>query len=287
MLHEWDVDAPPDPLPPVVLSSRQALKIAEFVARQRHHASQLIVQSEFSSSQLTAIVETIGDWTGVLVDRPRDWPLVHEPTRTLLEMALESLEFAGFDELGYTDRQNREHSEVLRLLELIVSLTNVSLIASNRTDHCFALAPEQTCGIDTALGVSLDLDSIGYHPAYQKDSIFESHASLRTMLTSRHRRVCRQGGCEVCLESLRHWSSPVCLSLIFDPCHLPPTLVKVHQAGGTWAIITNRKMIRPIIRRAGENAFIEITSPRGSDVVLLTFGPSKACEALRDIYRWL
>ena len=287
MLHEWNVDAPPYPLPPVVLSSRQALKIADFVSQQRQDASQLIIQSEFSSSQLAAIVETIGDWTGVFVDRPRDWPIVHEPTRALLEMAMDSLELASCDDLDFMDRQDNEQSEVLRLLELIVSLTNVSLIASNRTDNCFSLTPEQACGIDTALGVSLDPDSIGYHPPYYKDYIFGAEADLRTMLTSPHRRVCRQGGCQVCLNSLRHWQSPVCLSLIFDPRHLPPTLVRVHQAGGTWAIITNRKMIRPIIRLAGEDATIEITSPRGSDLVLLTFGPSEACEALREIYRWI
>jgi len=287
MLHEWDVDAPPYPLPPVALSSRQALKIADFVSQQRHLANQLIVQSEFSSSQLSAIVETIGDWTGVFIDRPRDWPQVHKPTRTLLEMALDSLDFAGSDHVGFADRQNSEHNEILRLLGLIVSLTNVSLIATNRTNHCFTVSPERVCSIDTALGVSLDPDSFVCCPVYPKDSLFGSQENLRTLLVAHERRVCGQGGCDVCLESLRRRPSPVCLSLILDSCHLPPTLVKVHQAGATWAIITNRKMIRAIIRRAGEDSTIEVTSPRGCDVVLLTFGPSKACEALREIYRSL
>ncbi|MFW6114532.1 MAG: hypothetical protein ACOC7K_02210 [bacterium] len=95
MLHEWDVDTPPCPLPFVTLTSRQAMKIIEFDSEQRRQVNQLIVQSEFASSQLTAITETIGQWSGAYLERSTAWPTEHQPTKTLLEIAFDAIELAG------------------------------------------------------------------------------------------------------------------------------------------------------------------------------------------------
>lgn len=287
MLHEWDVAKPPYPLPPVVLSSRQAVKIADFVTHQRLHAYQLVVQSEFPSSQLTAIVETIGDWADVLVERRCDWPTDHAPTRALLEMAFDSLELPGACKPGLLICRKTVTHDVLTLLELVLSFTNVRMIHSARATACLDLSLAQALEIDFAMGVSLDPEAISSEPARENDPNFQAKSSLRTVLASRQRRLCRHGGCQDCLESLLRWNSPVCLSVIFNPRQLPSTFTPLRQAGATWAFITNREMIRPIIRLAGKDAELELTTLRNKKVALLTLGDKDACKSLHQIYRWL
>ncbi len=70
------------------------MKVAECVFEQHQHVNQLIVQSEFASSQLTAIAETIGDWTGAFLERGEAWPAEHKPTNALLEMAFDAFEMS-------------------------------------------------------------------------------------------------------------------------------------------------------------------------------------------------
>ena len=94
MLHEWDIDNPPFPLPPVSLTARRASKIAHWLHRHQHILASgevdLVIQSESASSQLAAISNTIENYLNGII-KNRDSAPPHRDTQVLLEMAFASL----------------------------------------------------------------------------------------------------------------------------------------------------------------------------------------------------
>lgn len=287
MLHEWDVDAPPFPLPFVTLASRQAIKIAEFVGEQYQHVNQLIVQSEFASSQLTAIAETIGGWTGAYLERKDIWPNEHQPTRTLLEMAIDA-----FDLGGHSDRRSLmvppgEDREAHQLINFVCSLANVTMLSSSRIPECYASKADQREQLDATLGICLNQNQRRYLPR-EKDSkayVKKIYFDLEFVLASREQRVCCRGGCPSCLEALEQVNMPVCLAAIFNQHHLPSTFDRVLEAGGNWAIITRRQMMDQIKRIVESHWEVQLTRRCGSDLGLITIGDAPVCDVLHEVYR--
>lgn len=287
MLHEWDVDAPPYHLPFVTLTSRQAVKIAEFVGEQYQYVNQLIVQSEFASSQLSAIAETIGGWTGAYLERASVWPTDHQPTKTLLEMAFDAIELCGHYKPRSRHIASGEDREVQQLIEFVCSLANVTMLASSRIQVCYTLTADRRSDIDASLGVCLKQDHRGYLP---RDNASEGygrtiHFDLEYVLASRQQRVCCQGGCSTCLETLKSCNMPFCLAVIFDQRHLPPTFEHVLEAGGNWVIITRRQMMGRIKGIGARHGKVQITRPCKSPFGLITIGDSPTCDVLHEIYR--
>ena len=88
MLHEWDVDVDDGLCRLVRLSVRQSLKLVEFALRNRDRCSRVIIQSEESSSQLTAISETLASWLDIPLLRAPDWKTVDADATTTLQMAI-------------------------------------------------------------------------------------------------------------------------------------------------------------------------------------------------------
>jgi hypothetical protein len=287
MLHEWDVDAPPFPLPFVTLTSRQATKIVEFVGQQHPHVNQLIVQSEFASSQLTAIAETIGDWTSAFLERGDVWPAEHKPTNALLEMAFDAFELSGQARPRFSVVRSSEDNHVLKLIEFVCSLANVVLIASSRIQECYTATPDRRGDIDASLGVCLEQEQLRYR---RRDNTSENggktiHLDLESVLASRERRVCCQGGCPSCLEAIEYCNMPVCLAVVMHQSHLPPTFEHVLEAGGNWAIVTRRQMMGRIKRTVGGHREVQITRRRESDFGLITIGDASICDVLHEVYR--
>jgi hypothetical protein len=200
-------------------------------------------------------------------------------------MAMDSFDLANSVGSEFVVRRRNRKCEVTRLLELIFSITNVAMIHSSRVRSCVESSIELGAALDTALGVSLDPWTSDYRPAAKlRCETQGGHVHLRETIRTRKPKVCRFGGCPKCLGSIVRWRSPVCVSLIFNPQHLPPTLLSALEAGVTWAIITNRTMIRPIIRLAGQDAEVTITPIRNHDLALLTCGDNKLCKELIDVY---
>lgn len=287
MLHEWDVDAPPDPLPFVTLTSRQAMKIAEFVGEQCQHVNQLIVQSEFASSQLAAIAETIGYWTGAYLERGDIWPNEHQPTKTLLEMAFDAMDLGRQRKphsQGVTSGEDREFQE---LIHLVCSLANVTMLSSSRIPDCYAITADRRSDLDATLGACLDLEQRRYWPREHDSELCVKPTcfDLRVFLSCRDRRVCCLGGCPTCLETLRQCNIPVCLAVIFDQRHLPPTFDRVLEAGGNWAIITRCEMMGQIKRIVESHWEVQLTRRRGNDLGLITIGSAFVCGVLHEVYR--
>jgi len=287
MLHEWSVDEPPQPLPFVTLTSRQALKVAEFVGEQYQHVNQLIVQTEFASSQLTAIAETIGRWTGAYLQRGKIWPNEYQPTKVLLEMAFDAIELGGHRKTKPQIGSSSKDREVRQLIDFVCSLSNVAMVSSSRIQECYVLTPDRRHDLDATLGVCLDQGQHRYSPR-AKDSEAGREAicfGLEYVLASRQRSVCCQGGCPTCLESLTQCNMPVCLAVVFDQRHLPPTFERVLEAGGNWAIITRRQMMGRIKRIAGRQSEVQLTRRRESDLGLITIGDAPICDMLHEVYR--
>ena len=88
MLHEWDVDFDDGRCRLVRLSVRQSLKLVEFVLRNRARCSRVIIQSEESSSQLTAISETLAASLDIPLLQTSDWKTVDADATTTLQMAI-------------------------------------------------------------------------------------------------------------------------------------------------------------------------------------------------------
>ncbi len=287
MLHEWDVDAPPYPLPCVTLTSRQALKIAEFVSEQYQHVNQLIVQTEFASSQLTAIAETIGGWTGVFLQGGPIWPTEHQPTMTLLEMAFDAIELGGHRKTQRRNTTSSKDHEVHQLIDFVCSLANVTMLSSSRIRECYTLTADRCGDVDATLGVCLNRDQRQYRPPETENASRGKVIcfDLEFIHASRERRVCWQDGCTTCLEALMQCNMPVCLAVIFDQRHLPPTFEHVLEAGGNWAIITRRQLMGRIKRIAEHHGEVQLTRRRESDFGLITIGDAPVCEVLHEVYR--
>lgn len=90
ILHEWDEDNPPYPLPQFILQSRQAIKIATWLKRFKPVLEagkvDLVIQSEMASSQLSAIVQFAEAWMQLPIENPFS-AQPHFHTRVLLDMA--------------------------------------------------------------------------------------------------------------------------------------------------------------------------------------------------------
>lgn len=287
MLHEWDVDNPPYPLPFVVLSARQATKLADFVGEQCQQVNQLIIQSEFASSQRSAIAEAIGDWTGAFLDRSDVWPNEHSPTNELLEMAFDAFEMSSEIPPRSSAARSSEEHQIQPLVELICSQTNVALIASSRIHECFTLSAERRNDIDVSLGVCLDQDQRCYrrHSTFGTGSEEMMDVDLKTILTSYQRRICCNDGCPTCLQTLRRWNMPFCLAVILDESHLPATFEPVLEAGGNWATIASEETMGRIEGIAGTHRKLKVTQRSKSCFGLLTIGDVPACDVLHEIYR--
>ncbi len=287
MLHEWNVDNPPYPLPFVMLSARQAMKLADFIAEHCQRVNQLIVQTEFASSQRSAIAEVIGDWTGAFLERGDVWPTEHQPTTEILQMAFDAFEISGQVLPRSSDARSREDYQVQQLIGLICSQTNVALIASSRIQECYTATADRRNDIDAALGVCLEQE----YRCYKRRSTFGTSfggsvaINLQDILTLHKRRVCRSGGCSTCLKSLEDWSMPFCLAFIPDERHLPPTLEHVLAAGGNWAIIASEQTMDRMEGIAGPHRKVKVSQRNGSRFGLVTIGDAPACDVLHEIYR--
>lgn len=287
MLHEWDVDDPPYPPPFVVLTARQATKLADFVGEQCQQVNQLIVQSEFASSQRSAIAEAIGDWTGAFLDRGDVWPSEHEPTNELLQMAFDAFEMSGQAPPHASRARWSEEHHIQQLIELICAQTNVALIASSRIQECFTASSDRRCNIDASLGVCLDQGERSYTRPSSLDTSCGGpmNIDLQTILTSYPRRVCCNGGCPTCLPALHRWEMPFCLAVILDERHLPPTFEHVLEARGNWAIIANEKTIDRIEQIVAHFGEFKATKRGKVRFGLVTIGDAPACAVLHEIYR--
>lgn len=287
MLHEWDVDDPPHPLPFVVLTARQAMKLADFVGEQCQQVNQLIVQSEFASSQRSAIAETIGDWTGAFLDRGDIWPSEHEPTSESLQMAFDAFEMSGHAIARTAAARSSEEIQIQQLIELICSHTNVALISSSRIQKCYTLSAERRNDIDLSLGVCLDQEQRRYRrrSAPATGSGEKVDVDLQTILMSRQRRVCCNGGCPACLEMLDRWNIPFCLAVVLSERHLPPTFERVLAAGGNWAIIASKEATVGIERIVGSHDRVMTTEHGECRFNLVTIGDAVACDVLHEMYR--
>jgi len=264
------------------------MKVADFVFEQCQRVNQLIVQSEFASSQLTAIAETIGDWTGAFLERGDVWPTELEPTSALLEMALVAFEMSAQGSPPSSHVRKSEDRRLQELIEFVCGPINVVLIASSRIQECYTVSADRRGEIDTSLGVCLDQDQRRYQPR-DKGSVLIGETvrlDLQTTLASCEARVCCHGGCPTCLETLRHWDMPFCLAVIFDQRHLPPTFDHVLEAGGTWAIVASGRMMGRIERIAVRHKEVQATLHDGEDFGLITIGDATVCDALHGIYRW-
>jgi len=264
------------------------MKVAEFVFEQCQRVNQLIVQSEFASSQLTAIAETIGDWTGAFLERGDVWPAEHKPTKASLEMAFDAFEISAHVSPRATVIRSSEDRHVQQLIDFVCSLAKVALIASSRIQECYTVTKDRVGDIDATLGVCLDQGQRRYEPRDNDSGLFGETVNfdLQTILASCERRVCCHGGCPTCLEALRRWDMPFCLSVIFDQRHLPPTFEHVLEAGGNWAIIASRKMMGRVKNIAGRHGKVQVTLHDGEDFGLITIGDATVCDALHGIYRW-
>ncbi|MDA8745248.1 hypothetical protein N9N28_11490 [Rubripirellula amarantea] len=287
MLHEWDVDNPPYPLPFVLLTARQATKLADFVGEQCQQVNQLIIQSEFASSQRSAIAEAIGDWTGAFLDRGDVWPSEHEPTNELLQMAFDAFEMSGKILPRSSAARSSEEHQIQQLIEFICTQTNVALISSSRIQKCFTLSAERRNDIDVSLGVCLDQDQRCYrrHSTFGTGSEEKVDVDLQTILTSYQRRVCCNEGCPTCLQTLRRWNMPFCLAIIFDARHLPETFEHVLEAGANWAIIASEETMDRIEGIAGPHRKVKATRISKNCFGLVTIGDAIVCDVLHEIYR--
>jgi len=95
MLHERDDGNYNSKGVIVEMQVRQAIKMAEFVIRNRSSAKQLIIQSEFPSRQLTAIAECFWRWLAVPVQYEGHFCVPDHRTAITLQMAIDAVELGS------------------------------------------------------------------------------------------------------------------------------------------------------------------------------------------------
>ncbi|MCO8122623.1 hypothetical protein NHH03_12825 [Stieleria sp. TO1_6] len=137
MLHEWDVEDPPIPLPRFVLQSRQAVKIANWLTRHNQVLAggdvDLVIQSELPSSQLSAIVEVTATTL--------NWPIEnqssvrpHLHTRLLLEMATASTSLEQEWNPFAVLQQPHAVSKSVNAVGTLFQFHNVDLVVSTKIE---------------------------------------------------------------------------------------------------------------------------------------------------------
>ncbi|TWU38676.1 hypothetical protein Q31b_37540 [Novipirellula aureliae] len=245
MLHEWDVESPPYPLPPTKLTPRQAVKIAEFISEHIDDAKHLIFQSETPSGQQVAIAETLGQWLDVPIQRCFPWPKVEPSTAVTMQMAIDSLEILNDPKQGSHRISHTDHDTLLSVIELIVQMSNVAVVLTHRVDECQCMSGHNDLEFGMALGISMDRDVSHFEPC---DGFVGQRNLLSEILTICEVAFCPHAGCEKCLPSFTTAKIPICLSIIFDARQLPPTFDRVLEAGGSWVILTNATMRNRITR---------------------------------------
>ncbi len=164
MLHEWDQAQPPYPLPPVVLQSRQALKMADWL---NEHLAVLavgdcdfVIQSEDASSQRSAFsgaMESILNWN--VLNRGTATP--HAETLLLLEMALA---YSGIASSLCSSRRSRfpvaPSLEVLELISAIFAGLNIDLIVFQDHQPFFDDTEELGAAVINRIAQSLGIDGL-------------------------------------------------------------------------------------------------------------------------------
>lgn len=137
MLHEWDVDDPPTPLPRFILQSHQAVKIANWLTRHRRVLAgddvDLVIQSELPSSQLSAIVEVAATTLHLPIENQSSVrPHLH--TRVLLEMAMASTSLEN--EWNPVAALQRPHavSKSVNAVGTLFQFHNVDLVVSTKIE---------------------------------------------------------------------------------------------------------------------------------------------------------
>ena len=246
MLHEWDLDDNCGQCKLVRLSIRQSLKLVEFVSQHRDDCTRLVIQSEFPSSQLVGIAETLARWLDVPIIRSEDWLRPDNDTVVTLEMAMASDE--PFGESRSTDETHTDsfNDAVFTAFSSVVATCSVAMVWSHRARECQSIRDMDLQGLEVALGISFKLAKSNTQPCSYDSNVESKHCDpknwLYTYANALDVPLCPFAGCEKCLSklTLRKW--PVCLGLILDPSQLPPTFDRVLDAGGTWAILTNAAM---------------------------------------------
>ncbi|MEZ6089515.1 MAG: hypothetical protein R3C05_16100 [Pirellulaceae bacterium] len=137
MLHEWDVDDPPNPLPRFVLQSHQAVKIANWLTRHKQVLvggdTDLVIQSELPSSQLSAIVEVAATTLHLPIeDQSSVRPHLH--TRVLLEMAMASTSLDQKWNPVAVFQQPHAVSKSVNAVGMLFQFHNVDLVVSTKIE---------------------------------------------------------------------------------------------------------------------------------------------------------
>ena len=137
MLHEWDVDDPPNPLPRFVLQSRQAVKIANWLTRHKQVLvggdADLVIQSELPSSQLSAIVEIAATTLHLPIENQSSVrPHLH--TRVLLEMAMASTSLKQEWNPVAVLQQPHAVSKSVNAVGTLFQFHNVDLVVSTKIE---------------------------------------------------------------------------------------------------------------------------------------------------------
>ena len=274
MLHEWDLDDNWGQCKLVRLSIRQALKLVELVSQHRDDCTRLVIQSEFPSSQLVGIAETLARWLDVPIIRSEDWLRPDNDTVVTLEMAMASVQLFAESRSTAETRTDSFNDAVLTAISSVVATSNVAMVWSHRASECQSIRDMDWQELEAALGISFEREKSNLEPFFY-DSNVESkpcHKAnwLYTYGSAFDVPLCRLAGCKKCLSklTLRKW--PVCLGLIFDPSHLPPTFDRVLDAGGIWAILTNSEMSDRIVAITCETAIMKLTQHPNIDLQLLT-----------------
>lgn len=290
MLHEWDVDDDYGQSKLVKLSIRQALKLVEFVSQHRDSCTRLVIQSEFTSSQLVAIAETLAKWLDVPIARSIDWKQPDCLAATTLEMAISSIDLLSTSHSNVGHRIPSFHDNLFTALLFVVANSNVAMISSQQVHHCQNFRETNSLEFDSALGISLELETSKYEPCYKNtDGVWKARDQrhwLHAYANGFDIPFCPSGGCDRCLGklTLRKW--PVCLGMMFDPRHLPPRFDRVLDAGGNWGILTNSAMSDRIAAMTRETANVRFTQHPDLDLQLLTLDRDHNCsvDILHDLF---
>lgn len=274
MLHEWDIDDDYGQCKLVRLSIRQSLKVVEFVSQHRNNASRLVIQSDLISSQLVAIAETLAMCLDVPITRAIDWKAADKETAATLEMAIDSTDLLKNSSMKARLRPTSLHDDLFSALLFVVGNSNVAMVSSPRLQDCQRIREMDRLDFDAAMGIRLEYDTPKYERCHKNaDGDWHNCDYRHRLYTYAHGfdvPLCPFGGCAKCLKklTLRKWS--VCLGLISDPRHLPPTFDRVLDAGGTWVILTNSAMSDRITAMNRQTANIRLTQHPKVDLQLLT-----------------
>jgi hypothetical protein len=190
MLHEWDEDNPPYPLPQFILQSRQAIKITSWLKRFKPVLEagevDLVIQSEMASSQLSAIVEFAEAWMQLPIENPFS-AKPHFHTRVLLDMARAAITLRQDSDPVATIAPSKAVSKRIDTLGKLFRNQNVDFVVST------TIRPVRIGDLETARSIADGILKSVIPEANNDCAVGEVIDFIAGVIAIRGTQICRPG----------------------------------------------------------------------------------------------